>query len=188
MSKISLNPTVEEALIKKCRRDKKFFAPLFEHYYPYIKNYFLRHVRAETADELAAKVFEKAFIGLDNYKWQGVSFSAWLYRIAGNSLIDYYREYTREVNRKLPFQVAETVPDKAKDPEDSYLEMDLKNDINEVLTTLPEREKEIIYLKFYEGQTNKTIAQQLGLSETNVSTIVYRSIAKMRELMTSPGI
>ncbi|MEK7610891.1 MAG: sigma-70 family RNA polymerase sigma factor [Patescibacteria group bacterium] len=187
MSKISLNPALEEDLIKKCRRDKKYFAPLFEHYYPYIKSYFLRHVPAETADELTAKVFEKAFTGLDNYKWQGVSFSAWLYRIAGNTLIDYYRQYTREVNRKLPFQEAETVPDKTKDPEESYLEMDLKNDIDEILATLPAREKEIIYLKFYEGQTNKTIAAQLGLSETNVSTIVYRSIAKLRELMAFSG-
>lgn len=187
MSKISLNPAVEEDLIKKCRRDKKYFAPLFEHYYPYIKSYFIRHVVTETADELAAKVFEKAFIGLDNFKWQGVSFSAWLYRIAGNTLIDYYREYTREVNRKLPFQEAETVPDKTKGPEESYLEMDLKNGVNEVLATLPEREKEIIYLKFYEGLTNKTIALQLDLTETNVSTIVHRSIAKLRELMISSG-
>lgn len=185
MSKISLNPALEEELLKKCRRDKKYFAPLFEHYHPYIKKYFLRHVPAETAEELAAKVFEKAFAGLENFKWQGVSFSAWLYRIAGNTLVDYYRQYSREVNRKLPLKEAETVPDKTKDPEESYLEMDLKNDIDEILAALPGREKEIIYLKFYEGQTNKTIARQLGLSETNVSTIVYRSIAKLRELMTS---
>lgn len=187
MSIISLNPTIEEELIKKCRRDKKFFAPLFEHYNPYIRRFFLRHVIVDSAEELTAKVFEKAFIGSENFKWQGISFSAWLYRIANNTLVDYYRQYHREQHRQLPLQEAESIPAKTKDPEESYEELELTNEINDVLSVLPEREKEIVYLKFYEGQMNKTIARLTGLTETNVSTIVYRSIAKMRQKLLKPS-
>lgn len=185
MSKISLNPALEEELIKKCRRDKKFFAPLFEHYHPYIRSFFLRHVGQENAEELAAKVFEKAFIGIENFKWQGVSFSAWVYRIANNTLVDYYRQYNREVNRTLPLREAETVPAKTKGPDEDYAETELAGQMNGIIESLPAREKKIIFMKFYEGQTNKTIARLTGLSETNVSTIVCRAIGRMRERLVN---
>jgi len=53
--------------------------------------------------------------------------------------------------------------------------------VRRLLADLPEKERKIIYMKFFEGYTNKTIANLTDLSETNVGTIIHRTVGKLRE-------
>lgn len=181
MSKVSLPPEEEERLIKKSQKNRKEFAPLFAHYQPLIKRYFQRHIRAEDSDELTAQVFAKTLSGLDNFHWQGVSLSAWLYRIAHHTLIDFYRAENKEANKNMGLEEARELPTPHRDPEELSYERETASEIEQLLKELPAREKEIIYLKFFDGYTNKTIAKLTGLSETNVSTIVWRAVNRLRE-------
>lgn len=181
MSRVSLPPEEEELLIKKSQKNRKEFAPLFTHYQPLIKRYFQRHLRSEEGDELTAQVFAKALSGLDNFRWQGVSFSAWLYKIAHHTLVDFYRRGNKETNKNRNLEEARELPTPAKDPEELSYERETALEIEQLLKELPEREKEIIYLKFFDGYTNKIIAKLSGLSETNVSTIVYRAVNRLRQ-------
>ena len=59
--------------------------------------------------------------------------------------------------------------------------------LSRVLSEFPEREARIVYLKFFEGYTNKGISEILKLSETNVSTIVYRAVNKFRDYLSNRG-
>lgn len=183
MSKISLPPAVEEKLVKQAQKNRKDFAPLFTHYQPLIKRYFGRHLPTEDSNELTARVFEKALSGLANFRWQGVSFSAWLYKIAHHTLIDFYRQKNRENLKLTELEQAQELPTAAKDPEDTAFDQETGKEIAALLENLPEREKKIIYLKFFDGCTNKTIARLTGLSETNVSTIVYRAVNRLRQAL-----
>ena len=184
MSRVSLPLKEEEQLIASAQKNPKNFAPIFKHYFPLIKRYFERKLPGVDVDDLTSRVFEKAIAGLPNYKWQGVSFSAWIYRIAHHLLIDYFREINKETNKEMEISEDIEISDKNKGPEELAFESETAVEIRNLLKDLPEREREIIYLKFYEGYTNKTIAKIEGLTETNVSTIVHRAINKLREKLT----
>lgn len=180
MSKVSLPLAEEERLIKKARKDRREFAPLFSHYQPLLKRYFGRHLSSAESEDLTSDVFAKALSGLDNFRWQGVSFSAWLYKIAHHTLVDFYRRQQQTKGDK-GLEEAHELPTPSQDPESLFCERETASEIEQLLKELPEREREIIYLKFFDGYTNKTIAKLSGLSETNVSTIVYRTVRRLRQ-------
>ncbi len=159
------------------------FGKLYETYAPKVKGYFLsRLADAALAEDLVSRTFEKALNGLDSFRWQGVPFSAWLFRIARNVLFDHLRaekskkevglEETPPLKGDLPTQLEEL-----EESEENHL-------LKSALTKIPAREQKIVYLKFYEGLTNRAIAKVTGLSETNVGTILYRTIRKLREDLT----
>lgn len=181
MSKISLDSKLEKKLIQKARKNKADFAPLYKHYHPHILRYLNQKVSSkEQADEITSIVFEKALNAIDNFQWQGVPFSAWLYQIARNTLIDFYR--TNEKEKKVSYIEDMQFESKEENPLEK-LESTFEEDLlYKLIDQLNEKEKEIIYLKFFDGYTNRLIAQITELSETNVGTIVYRAIKKLREM------
>lgn len=182
MSSISLDPKIEKRIIEEARKEKAKFGPLYKHYKKYIFEFFTYRVEDyNTAEELTSVVFEKALKGLDNFQWQGVPFSAWLYRIARNTLIDHYRKKAK--NKEISsLELIQELPSKEKQPHEIVETMFTEELLYNILQELPSREKEIIYLKFFDGYTNKIIAEITSLSETNVGTILYRTIRKLREL------
>ena len=187
MSIISLPQEIEKKIIENSRNDKKHFGQIYKHYKDHIYKFFYYRVNDKViSDDLTSIVFEKALKGLDNFQWQGVSFSAWLYRIARNQLIDYYRK-TDKRNATTNVEHLNSFESKEKTPEEKMEEMFAEDLLYQVLKQLPSREREIIYYKFFDGYTNRLIAEITGLSETNVGTIVYRTLRKLRDMYTSNG-
>ena len=182
MSKISLDPELEKQLIKASKKDSEAFGQLYSHYNIHIYKYIVIKVSDQkTAEDLTSLVFQKAFKGIHNFKWQGVSFSSWLYRIARNAVIDHYRSSSKESkNISIDNHIAKS---REKSPEESAIHTEFEETIAEVLETLPPREREIVYMKFFEGYTNRTIAELLQISESNVGTILHRTIKKLRGKM-----
>jgi len=179
-----MNPKEEEDLIRQAKSVKsgenKPFGRLYENYYPKVKGYFLARVNDEKkAEDLAAKVFEKALAALPGFHWQGVPFSAWLFTIARNTLFDTYRaergKYRVSIEDLPHLETRDAGPEEIATQGENY------EILEEALFSLPEREKEIVYMKFYEGCTNRAIAKYTGLSETNVGTILYRTLRKLRK-------
>ena len=188
MSVVSLEPEIEKKHIEAARRNKSDFAPLYEHYKTPIQNFFsYRLTDPIAAEELTSTVFEKALKGIDNFQWQGVSFSAWLFRIARNTLIDHYREQGKSSEKVSQLDHSIDIPSKEKSIPDQIETKFAEELLYEILSELPTREQEIIYMKFFDGYTNRLIAQLTGISETNVGTIVYRAIKKLRGIYRDRG-
>jgi len=182
MSPIALAPNVERKLVQAARKDKSKFGPLYQHYNPYVQEFFKYRVSDPVmADELTSVVFEKALNGLDNFQWQGIPFSAWLFRIARNTLIDHYRRSNRNKSFSS-LEYLQDLPSADKEPSEQVESMFAEELLYRVLQELPAREKEIIMLKFFDGYTNRVIAQITSLSETNIGTIIFRTIRKLRDL------
>ncbi|GMR18957.1 MAG: sigma-70 family RNA polymerase sigma factor [Patescibacteria group bacterium] len=178
----------EEKLVRAAKKIRKGpnhpFGKLYEEHAQKIRRYFLARLNDETAaDDLASKTFEKALNGLDSFRWQGVPFSAWLFKIARNTYFDHLRskkgrsqvnlEKAGPLQGDFPNQFEELVGEEEEDW------------LSQALLTISPREREIVYLKFYEGLTNRAIAKLTKLSETNVGTILYRTIRKLRKELTS---
>jgi RNA polymerase sigma factor (sigma-70 family) len=178
----------EEKLIKRAKAirqrtdggENKPFGRLYSSYHPKIRNYFLSRTGDERkAEDLTSKTFEKALIGLDSFQWQGVPFSAWLFRIAKNTFYDTLR--SEKAKPKVSLEKLPPIKGAEGRPEEVALELSDQEFVERLLLKLPKRERDIIYLKFYKGRTNRAIAKLTGLSETNVGTILYRTLRKLRQ-------
>ena len=67
--------------------------------------------------------------------------------------------------------------------EEIIFEQELREKLIQAIMELDERQRNIIALKFTAGQTNREIGLMLNLSESNVGTILYRSLKSLRELL-----
>ena len=83
----------EPELIKKAKnRNPEAFGLLYDQYLPAIYRFILLKIGDKvTTEDLAHQVFLSAWQNIENYQTQGFPFSSWLYRIAHNAVIDYYR-------------------------------------------------------------------------------------------------
>jgi RNA polymerase sigma factor (sigma-70 family) len=94
--KVNTNENSDKELLKLVKKEKSFFGEVYKRYYKKIFNYIRRRVKSKSiCEDLTSEVFEKAYNAIDDFKWQGISISAWLFRIAKNLLTDYYRKSGR---------------------------------------------------------------------------------------------
>src|SRR5919106_6697790 len=140
---------------------------------PRVLNFF-RYRLGDTADveDLTARTFEKAWRARHRYRRDVAGFATWLLSIARNVATDHVR--ARRVT--LPLDAARSVPASARSPEDAVAAQSDADRLSQLLAQLPDRERELLALKYGAGMTNRAIAGVTGLSESNVGTIVHRSI------------
>jgi len=82
----------EESLVRKAQqRDQEAFAQLYEENFDKIYRYIVLKIgnKAE-AEDMTQQVFLKALQSISSFKWKGVAFSAWLFRIAHNQVCLLY--------------------------------------------------------------------------------------------------
>jgi RNA polymerase sigma-70 factor (ECF subfamily) len=142
---------------------------------PRVFNYFrYRGFDRTTAEDLTSATFEKAWRARDRYRRDRAAVATWLVAIARNVAIDHFRRPQREVPLEDDAGRDEATPETA-----AVLEAD-KRRLRALLTGLPERERELVALKYGAGETNRAIARLVGLSESNVGTILHRTVAELR--------
>jgi RNA polymerase sigma factor (sigma-70 family) len=91
-----ISNTKDEKFMLKERYSKSDFTKIYSLFNKKILDFLSKKVSSkEIAEDLTAEVFEKVFKTLGDYQWQGISVSAWIYRIARNHLIDYYRKQNK---------------------------------------------------------------------------------------------
>ena len=138
-------------------------------------NYFrYRGFARATAEDLTSATFEKAWRARDRYRKDRAAVSTWLLAIARNVAIDHFRRSRPEV------PLVEDAPRDEETPEMAALRAGQSLRLTELLRALPERERELLALKYGADATNRAIATLTGLSESNVGTILHRTIGALR--------
>jgi RNA polymerase sigma factor (sigma-70 family) len=156
------------------------FAGFYETYLPKVYRYIsYRITDVHTAEDLTSTVFEKALSKFKSYSPQKAQFSTWIFAIARNTLIDHYRGSRNRQTVVLEDPVAAVEADASLEG-DSDREEDIRI-LNGCVALLSKAEQEIIQLKFGAEMTNRQIAGQLSLSESNVGVILYRAVRKLRD-------
>jgi RNA polymerase sigma-70 factor, ECF subfamily len=149
---------------------------VYAEHLPRIYNYFRFRLAAEAdVEDLTARVFEKAWSARDRYRRDLAAFSTWLYRIAQNVGFDYLR--SRRPHAPLE-DALEVIADGTPEA-DEERRSDLAR-LAALTVTLPDRERELIALKYGAGLSNRAIAPLVGLSESNVGTILHRTVQTLR--------
>lgn len=144
---------------------------------PRIYNYFrYRFGDNAVAEDLTSTTFEKAWRARERYRRDLAAFSTWLLTIARNVATDHLRRAHTEI--PLDTVVELPAPDT---PDTVYARQAELAELTRRLAQLPERERELIALKYGAELNNRHIAQLTGLSESNVGTILHRAVGRLRE-------
>ncbi len=178
------NLEIEKLVARAQRGQEEAFSELFDFLYPKISRYISFRVNAEDAEDLISEVFLRVVDKLKKYKKTPKgNFSAWVFRIAHNLVIDFYRkkkdllQLTNPETGELQFDI----PDSALNPHDSAVQHEEHRKIREILKKLSDTHREVLQLKFLEGFSNAEIAKIIGKSEVNVRVIQLRALRELRK-------
>jgi RNA polymerase sigma-70 factor (ECF subfamily) len=170
----------EEQLIEAAKRDPERFRPLYQKYFKTIFLFIHHKVDdKEVTADLTSQVFLKALLHLPGYKSQGLPFSAWLYRIATNEVMQYFRS-TKQVRKILVDE--ELLSRLHEETEEPTLEA-LQTKLETVLPQLSLDEIQLIELRFYDARPFREIAFILNISENTAKVRSHRVVEKLRKKM-----
>ncbi len=161
--------------------DSAAFSALYEHYLtPIFRFIFFRVRTKEDAEDITQHVFLKAWKALPEFGREGKSFSAWLYRIARNTTIDYWRK--KKPLSLDPFaSTLQNKQDNALDPMAIASQKEESEHIRNALHILNEDQQTILTLKFIEDLSNEEISQITGKTEGAIRQIQSRALKALRQ-------
>lgn len=131
---------------------------------------------AHDAEDLVSIVFLKAYKKWDTFDANRASPSTWIYAITRNTVIDYYR--TRRVNGELPEELAA-----AEEIDEALLREETLERLVDALEGLNRRERDVILLHYYSGETLRMIAEKLQLSYATVKLTHAKALRQLQRYL-----
>ena len=171
----------ENLLLEKAQQcDPAALGELYDRYAARIYSYILYRVGdEESAEDLTANVFIKVLDAVRLSKGWTLSFSGWLYRIAHNAVVDYFRRSTHQ--NYLPLDEGLVVA--FDDPVATVEGKIAATAVREAMVYLTTDQQTVIALKFFEGLTNIEAANVMEKSEGAIKSLQYRALAALRRQM-----
>lgn len=156
------------------------FGELYSIYLDQIYRYVFYQVRDKmTAEDLTEEIFLKAWEAIGKYKQKSLAFSAWLYRIAHNHVIDYFR------TRRQHLALDEVMPAAIGNPEQEAEEKLMQQELAQAISYLPPQQRQVIILKFIEGLENQEIAQIMRKRQGAIRVMQMRALRALRQKLSS---
>jgi len=161
----------EPELIRRAQKDPQAFGWLYDRYVRRIYAFvYHRCGDGAIAQDVTATTFEKALQNISRFRWQGVAFGAWLYRIARNELNGYFRRERH--NRDLDWRVLETHVAPSHNGKHDAL--------HAAFGALTDDDRELLTLRFFEDLSSAEVAQVLNTSVNIVYVRVHRALQRLR--------
>ena len=159
--------------------DSEAFAQLYDAYVARVYRYIYFRVTDDAATEdLTSQVFLKAWESLDRYEMGSSPFVAWLYTIARNLVIDYYRTKKESV----PLEDIHTLTNNETPVEEVEARFDLQA-MRDALQFLTDDQQQVLILKFIAGLPNENIARIMNKREGAVRALQMRALQTMAKFM-----
>ncbi len=185
MSEMTLTKKLEAELVQCSQNDIRAFTELYEHYFPRVYKYVYYRIGERTVTEdLVSTIFLRVVERIESYRERNGEFSPWLFRIAHNVVVDYYRKKARS---EVPLEESAIEIINTRFTERQVIEQLSDEDILAQISLLADREREIIGLKFGAGLDNGQIANLLNVSDNHVAVILYRAMKKLRQRISEAG-
>jgi len=177
----------EIEIIKKAKNgDGKAFGKLYDEYMPKIYRFvFLKIGRKADAEDLTHQIFMNAWQNVDRYEFKGFPFSSWLYRIANNTVIDYYRTWKNNQSLETTKEEALTETPNFDDQLDKRLNLKI---IKTAINKLEQDQQSVLIMKFVDDLSNKEIAEILEKSEGAIRVIQHRALKQLKNIINDSQI
>ena len=171
---------LELGQIRKAQDDPKEFAPIYNRYYDEIFVYVSRRVDdLDSVADITSKTFTNCISNLHKFRFMGVPFSAWLYKIAINEVRQFFRQ---RKNRPRTVCITDTDFKEITQQTVEESKYDVAHEIvPKLLSQLKEKELQCIELRFFEKKSFKEIGYIMGLTEVNAKVRTYRILKKLKE-------
>jgi RNA polymerase sigma-70 factor (ECF subfamily) len=172
----------ERRLVEEAQRDPAAVTRLYRMHASAIHGYVLRRVgNSHDADDVTAEVFLSMVRALPRFRWRGVPFRAWLYRLATNEVNRWVKGRRRAAIRQVNDQTFDraAVDDTEADADVEYIQT--------ALLSLPPRWQSALSLYYLEDMSVSEIAQVLGCREGTVKSRLSRGRESLRKLLERRG-
>ncbi|MBX4187166.1 MAG: RNA polymerase sigma factor [Candidatus Doudnabacteria bacterium] len=171
---------LKEILRKAQGGNTEAFGLIYDHFGPRLYKFiYFRVGHKEVAEDVLSDTFVKGWQKIGHVS-SPAALSAWLYQIAKNNIIDYYRIKKETVSLD---DVQDFLEDEVNPIDTTNLGIEQKQ-ILEIMKELPQDQQEVIKYKFFEDLSNEEIAYVLGKNEGAIRVIQHRAISKIKELLT----
>lgn len=178
----------ERRLVKAARKDPHAFGAIYDAYVGKILSYTYRLLGSFTdAEEATAETFYKALRAIGRFRWRRGSILPWLYRIAANESANVYRRRARGAESPLPDELPQPVRDELEEAEMTSSGRELARALARALAQLAPREREIVALHYFQGETYALIAQSTGVKESAVRVRAMRALRKLEQTLEMEG-
>jgi len=179
-----LSKTQQERLFTKDKLSKRDFDKIYNVYYRKVYEFTLKRVSDEhVAEDLTSSIFEKIVKSIDDFQWQGITISAWIFRIARNRIIDHYRKSNKYKGSVSLDEVADFVESKAESALDTLIDDETQIKLYNAIREFKDEDQYLIFYKYFEGFNNKKIAKVMDMSETNIGTRLHRIRKRLKHFM-----
>lgn len=166
----------EQELVQRAKHEPAAFAELYERHVLQIYRFVFARVRDHTvAEDVTSDVFIKALGSIGRYRDRGWPFSAWLYEIATNTVIDRYRTLHPVEDIDGLFGLS----DGSSVEEDADRREEVRR-IGTLIRDLPAQQQTAIVLRFQEDLPIEDIAAVMGKSRGAVKLLIHRAVTNIR--------
>lgn len=171
------------SLVRKAKsRDPEAFGMLYDEYVDQIFRYVYYKVgNLDESQDLTGQTFLKAFENIDSYEMRDVAFSSWLYRIAHNLVVDFFRRESKREN--VPIDEQPPTPSPSGNPVESVL-ADLESErLYQAMNRLTHNQREVLVLKFIDNLSNAQVAEIMGISVGAVKSTQKRGLLALNRIL-----
>ena len=171
----------EESLVRRAQQhDQTALTQIYEENFDRIYRYIVFKIGERTeAEDMTQQVFLSAFKSISSYKWKGVPFSAWLFRIAHNRIVDFLRKKAK----RLTVPLDESLASGGSNP---GLEAERNLEIADLVAAarqLTDAQQEVISLRFAGGLPIAEVARIMGKSQGAIKALQHSAVAALRRVM-----
>lgn len=183
-----LSPDEEQHLIAQLKDSPDAIRGLYRHYFPRVFAYVAYRVPTrQDAEDLTSEIFLKVVESIDRFEYRGEgTFAAWVFRIAHNTVKQFYR-----FDEKWDVTMLDSLPDlQSPDllPDEALTRKERFTHLKSLIGTLAPRRREIVTLRFFGGLRNQDIASILGLDERTVASHLCRALEDLQQKYQQEGV
>jgi len=174
-----MTPEEIQYLAEVAKTDDDAFAKLYDYFLPQIYGYVFKRVGdVDVAEDLTSLIFIKVVEHLPRFT--GEYFKSWLYRIATNTIIDYYRTYKKTSSIEDGVEVRS----ESATPHEQVQEAELRSRVHSALKNIPTKYSSVLHLKFFADLSNEEIATSLRIKPNNAGVLIYRALKAFEKYYT----
>ena len=173
----------EKSLVRRAQQhDQAALTQLYEENFDRIYRYIVLKIGDRTeAEDMTQQVFLSAIKSISSFKWKGTPFSAWLFRIAHNQMVDYWRKKAKRATVPLD----ESLADGGDNP-GLMAEQNLEIEHLAAATRkLTKAQQEVISLRFPGDLPIAQVAKIMGKSEGAVKALQHSAIVALRRALST---
>ncbi|MBE0480791.1 MAG: sigma-70 family RNA polymerase sigma factor [Dehalococcoidia bacterium] len=174
----------DEQILAAQRGDRDAFSSLYEANVDRVYRYLAARLgQPADVEDITTEVFIRAMQALPSYRIRGTPFIAWLFRIARNQAINYFKK--RERRQELP--LPDNINDDPEDPEEEAMRNMLISEVSRAMDDLTDLQKEVLSLRFAADLSVAETAKTMNRSLNAVKFLQFSALRALKRRVEELG-